>query len=158
MDNATPSVGSDAMTRLITRRVPVSRSLTPQEVLDTTGCKQYTRCEIVDSMPRGQGNEAEVIFFQPRPEAYKDGLISDDDLKREFEHFKLDSAFPDDVAAVNAADLSFSDSHPNGTHWKDAKGNWCYIAFDRWDDERHVRVYRCVSDWDDDWWFAGRRK
>jgi len=30
-------------------------------------------------------------------------------------------------------------------------------AFNRWNDERNVNVNRNDNEWNDNWWFAGRR-
>ena len=72
--------------------------------------------------------------------------------------FVVTTASPYDVAAVNQADPAFADSHPNATHWKDSDDNWCYLACDRWSDERSVDVSRRDGVWNDNWWFAGVRK
>ena len=108
----------------------------------------------------------------------RNGYISDDDLEKEFELRGLKPADPISVAAVNEADPAFADEKPHGTHWKDAKGKWCYAAFHRWDDDgrhvlvnrydsdwldrwgdgREVNICRSDDDWDDYWWFAGVRK
>ena len=141
-----------AVSNMIVRRVKVNRGRAPQEMLDATGRKQYTNREVVDNMPRGEGEEVEVFFFNV-------GLyLSDDELEKEYELRGLKSADPYATAAVNEADPSFADEHPNGCHWKDANGRWNCTAFYRWDDERCVLVDRRAYDWDDDWWFAGARK
>lgn len=139
----------EAISNLITRKVPVNRSLNGKAVLDATGRKQYINDEVVATMPQGEGDEAEVIFFN------LGRYISDDDLDKEYEKRGLVPTDPFSLAAVNEADLEFADDHPNGTHWKDANGNWCYIAFGRW---RGVCVDRYGGEWGGDWWFAGRRK
>ena len=150
---------AEAVSNLIVRKVKVHRGRSQQEAIEATGCVRYTDRKVVDEMPQGDGEEVEVVFFRPEPWEYtRPGYMSDDDLEKCFDRHNAKPADPISVAAVNAADLSFSDSHPNGTHWKDAKGNWCYIAFDRWDDGRGVGVGRHDYDWVGDWWFAGRRK
>ncbi len=47
--------------------VPVNRTLTSQGVLDATRRVQYIEPEVVAKMPRGIGEESEVIFFPPLP-------------------------------------------------------------------------------------------
>lgn len=136
----------------ITRRVVVNRARSPQEVLDTTGRKQYMAKEVVAGMPRGEGEEVEVIFFKVGR------YISDGDLEKEYELCGLKPADPFSQAAVNEADPVFADEHPNVTHWKDVNGRWCYSAFFRWRGRRYVSVYRDGSDWHVDWWFTGLRK
>ncbi len=143
----------EAVSSMIVRIVEkVDRKRKPQEMLDATGRTQYTDRKVVDSMPRGEGENAEVVFFKVGR------YISDDDLKKEYELLGLKPADPYSLAAVNQADPAFADEKPNGTHWKDAKGNWCYATFDRWGGGREVGVHRIDYGWDGGWWFAGVRK
>jgi len=143
----------EAISNLIVRRVTVNRTCTPQEAIDATGRTQYTDRTIVDAMPRGEGEETEVIFFN------LGRYVSDDNLDKEYELCGLIPADPYSLAAVNEADPTFADDHPNATHWKDSSGKWCYAAFDRFDDdERGVFVSRSGDGWHDAWWFAGLRK
>ena len=110
-------------------------------------------------MPRGEEDEGKVVFFKPQPEVYdKNGLISDDNLEKEFEFHGLKPCDPYKLSQVNADDPAFADERPNATHWKDGNGNWCYAAFYRWYGGRHVNVDRSGDVWDDRWWFAGFRK
>ncbi len=148
---------AEAVSNLIVRKVKVNRGRSQQEAIEATGRAQYTDRKVVDSMPKGEGDEVEVVFFKPDL-SQRNGFISDDDLEKEFELRGLKPADPISVAAVNEADPAFADEKPHGTHWKDAKGNWCYAAFRRWDVGREVSVYRGGSGWDDHWWFAGVRK
>lgn len=147
---------AEALSNLIVRRIRVNRTRSPQEALDATGRAQYTDCKVVDAMPKGEGDEVEVVFFKPDL-SERNGFISDDDLEKEFESRGLKPADPISVAAVNEADPAFADEKPHGTHWKDAKGNWCYAAFNRFGVKREVNVYRVDYVWNDDWWFAGVR-
>jgi len=142
---------------MFSRLVKVNRTRTPQEALDATGRAQYMDRKVVDAMPKGEGNEVEVVFFKPDL-SERNGFISDDDLEKEFELRGLKPADPVSVAAANEADPDFADEKPHSTHWKDAKGNWCFAAFRRWSDGRGVYVNRNDLDWGDDWWFAGVRK
>lgn len=149
----------DAVSNMIVRRVKVNRSRSQQDMLDVTGRKQYTDRNVVKNMPKDGRDDDEVFFFRPDKSAYdKNGLISDDNLAKEYE---LRDLKPDPYAqaAVNEADPAFADDHPNGTHWKDKDGNWCYAAFDRWlGDERFVFVVRSDRAWFGYWFFAGVRK
>lgn len=147
----------EAVSNLTVRKVKVNRSRSRQEALEATGRVQYTDREVVDSMPKGEGDEVEVVFFKPDL-SNRNGYISDDDLEKEFELRGLKPADPVSVAAVNEADPAFADEKPHGTHWKDAKGNWCYATFDRWYGKREVYVNRDDDVWYDGWWFAGVRK
>ncbi len=102
---------------------------------------------------------AEVVFFKPRPEAFTDGVITDEALEKEYVFVGLVPADPYSLASVNEADAEFADEHPNATHWKDAAGKWCFVTFYQWHDgERFVYVYRDDYDLNDDWLFAGFRK
>ena len=142
----------EMVSNIIVRRVPVNILRTAQQALDATGRKQYTNNDVVAAMPKGAGGEVEVHFFK------LDRYISENDLEDEYASHGLKPADPYSLAAVNEADPAFADEHPNGTHWKDAKGKWCFAAFDRWDDGRELSVDRYDNDWLDYWWFAGVRK
>jgi len=133
----------------IVRRVKVNRNRTPQQALDATGWKQYTDAAVVAGMPRGAGEEAEVFFFKVGR------YVSDVDLEKEYTLCGLVPADPYSLAAVNEADPAFGDTHPNGTHWKNADDKWCFAMFFHWSVERLVFVSRRGLDWDADWWFAG---
>ena len=144
----------EAISKMITRKVDkVDRTKKPQEVLDATKRKQYTDNGVVKSMPHGTGDGAEVVFFK------LDRYVSDADLEKEYALRGLIATDPYSLAAVNEADPAFADKYPNGTHWQDADGKWCFAAFHRWSDGgRHVDVRRLDLGWHDHWWFAGVRK
>jgi hypothetical protein len=144
----------EAVSDMIARMVPnMNPSLTPQQVLDATGRKQYVDHNVVVAMPRAG------LLYDPHVYFFKVGrYVSDAELEKEYELRGLKAAAPDIVAQVNTDDASFADEHPNGTHWKDVNDQWCYAAFDRWDDERDVHVDRHDDGWDARWWFAGCRK
>lgn len=145
------------VSNLIVRRVTVNRNRTSQEALDAIGRVQYTDRKVVDAMPKGEGDEVEIVFFKPDL-SERDDFISDDDLEKEFELRGLKPADPVSVAAMNEANPDFADEKPNGTHWKDVKSNWCYATFGRWHGKRGLYVCRDVGGWNDHWWFAGVRK
>jgi hypothetical protein len=157
---------AETMSSLIVRRVKVNRQRTPQQALDATGRQQYTDHrpphpdrwqyivdrEVVKLMPRGEGEEVEICFFNLAR------YISDEDLAREYE---LRGLAPDPYAqaAVNEADPAFADEHRNGTHWKGRDGTWYYVAFARWRGKRGVRCNRRdILGWGEFWWFGGVRK
>lgn len=139
----------EAISDLIVRHVSVNRSRSRQEAIRATNMAEYLDDGVVATMPQGEGDTAAVHFFK------LDRYISDDDVEKEYALRGLKPADPYALAAVNEADPAFADEHPNCTHWKDAHGNWCYAAFDRWCDERSVDVYRSGDRWIDHWWFAG---
>lgn len=142
----------EAVSEMLSRRVAVNLSRSPQEALDATGCTQYTDAKVVATMPRGEGTEVEVFFFNLGRYA------SDDEVEREFGLRALEPVDPITLAKINQDDPTFADTHPNGTHWRDANGNWCVAAFLGWDGERRVFVDRSGLDWSGYWWFAGVRK
>ncbi|MCC6290834.1 hypothetical protein IT398_02110 [Candidatus Nomurabacteria bacterium] len=142
---------------LTVRKVKVNRNRSPQEAIEATGRTQYTDRQVVNAMPKGEGDEAEIVFFKPDL-SERNSFISDDDLEKEFELRGLKPADPVSVAAVNEADPAFADQVPHGTHWKDDKGNWCHVTFHLWFDEREVCVGRGYGGWHDDAYFAGVRK
>jgi hypothetical protein len=154
---------AEALLNSIVRIVEVNRSRSPREALEATGRAQYTDRKLVNAMPKGEGDTVEVVFFKLDLSSRND-FISDDDLDKEYELRVLRSADPISVAAVNEADPAFADKKPHGTHWKDAKGNWCRAVFERWYGERTVRVNRSCwyggwgGGWGGEWWFAGIRK
>ena len=143
----------EAVSNMVSRRAKVDRSLKPREALEATGRKLYVDDGMVKAMPKGEGEDSETVFFK------LGRWVSDDDLEKEFELRGLVPQDPYSLAKVNQDDPTFADEKPNGTHWKDKNGNWCFAAFYRWyGGERSVSVYRSNDDWSDGWWFAGRRK
>jgi hypothetical protein len=138
-------------TNIIIRTIKVIRTRSPKGMLEATKRVQYTTNSVVKIIPRGEDEDVTVEFFKLGK------YVSDNDLALEYQKRDL-TPDPYAQAAVNEADPAFADEHPNSTHWKDEDGNWCYIAFHRHDDERHVDVHRNNDGWDDDWWFAGVRK
>ncbi len=146
------------MTDLMIHRVRVNRSRTAQEAINATGRRQFTDTNVVHDMPKGEGDEVDIVFFKPEPEEYTSpGHISDEDLEKAL----LRRNYANDplaVVAVNEADPALADERPHATHWKDSKGNWCYATFRHWDDGRGVRIYSGLGGWDSHWWFAGVRK
>lgn len=148
---------AEALSNLIVRTARVNRGRSQQEAIEATGRVQYTDHKVVNAMPKGEGDEIEVVFFK-LDLSQRNGFISDNDLEREFELRDLKPADPISVATVNEADPAFADEKPHGTHWKDAKGNWCYATFYRWFGRRGVNVHRSVNGWFVSWWFAGVRK
>ncbi|MST03997.1 MAG: hypothetical protein EXS49_00285 [Candidatus Pacebacteria bacterium] len=147
----------EVVSSFVVRTVRVNRTRTPQEALDATLRKQDTDRTVVDAMSRGEGDEVEVVFFKPDL-SKRIGFISDDDLEKEFELRGLKPADPYSLAAVNELDPAFADQKLNGTHWKNADGEWCVALFHRWRDGRGVRVDRNYGKWSGGWWFAGLRK
>lgn len=147
----------EAIAKEIVRIVTVDRARSQQQALNATGRKQYTDKGVVATMPRGEGDEVTLIYFKPDESAYKDGYLSCAALEAEYEKRGL---VPDPMAQIddNGANPEFADKTPNACQWKDKDGNYCYVAFGRWSDERDVYVRRRGSDWLGSWVFAGVRK
>ena len=143
----------EAISNLITRRVKVNRTRNAQAALDATGRRQYTDKDVVNAMPQGEGEEAEVVFFN------LGRYVSNAELEKEYEIRVLKPADPYSLATVNETDQAFADQKPNATHWQDVDGKWCYAAFSQWSDGgRNVNVNRSKNDWNDSWWVGGVRK
>lgn len=136
-------------------RVKVNRSRSQKEALDATGYKQYADPEVVATMPDGEGEDVDVHFF---PGTTGDRRISDAELEEEFNWHGLK---PDPRAqmAIHEANMNFATRYPNGTHWKDANGNWCYMVFDEWSGcTKVVQIRRGDTHWDGGCWRAGVKK
>ena len=141
----------EAVSNMVTRRAKVDRNLKPRDALVATGRNLYVDDGVVKTMPKGKGEDSETIFFKVGR------WVSDDNLEKEFELRGLVPQDPYTLAKVNQDDPAFADEKPNGTHWKDKDGKWCFAAFSRWDGDRSVGVRR-DGGWVGGWWFAGRRK
>lgn len=144
----------EEITQRIVHIVMVNRRRSPQDALKATGRKLYVTDSVAAAMPRGTDVRVKLVYFKPGPEAYKNGLLSCAALAEEY---KKNSLKPDPQAQIedNAANPEFADEHPNACQWKDEDGNFCYVAFNRWNDERFVSVNRNDNDWNDNWVFAG---
>lgn len=115
---------------------------------------QYTDETVMKSMPTGKGYEATVEFFRCGRK------ISNENLAKEYKKLGLRPADPYEIAAVNEADPHLADKYPNGTHWRNKKGRWCFIAFNPIDGLRYIRrvfVRYQEGTWSDIWWFGGVR-
>lgn len=121
-----------------------------QDLLDKTGRRQYVDKDVLATAPSGNGTLEFFIVGK---------YVSDDKLEKEYESRDLVPAplnilLEEDIKSHDV----FDEKKFVATHWKDAKGNWCYAAFFRWFDKREVSVRRNDDDWGGIWWFAGVRK
>ncbi len=138
--------------------VKVNRNRTPKEAVKAISRFERVYCSVVDSMPKGEGDEVELVFFEPITEEYtRLSFISDDDLEKAYKIRGLESD-PIALAAFNEANPAFSDEMPNATSWKDTNGNWCCIVFCSYNKRRDVSVRLCDKDWIVRYLFAGVRK
>lgn len=142
----------EVISNMIVRRATVIRNRSGAEALKATGRTMYVSDSVVAEMPNGTETEMEIVFFK------LGRYVNDVDLDKEYELRGLVPVDPFTLAAVNQADPTFADDHPNCTHWKNKSDKWCYAAFRRSVGERRVRVFQSVNDWLDLWWFAGSRK
>ena len=153
MTKATTTVFENIATwasNIITRIVKVNRSRSPKDMVKALSRSEYTISSVVKTIPKGEGEGVTVEFFK------LDRWMRDNDLALEYEKRGL-TPDPYAQAAVNEADPGFANEHPNGTHWKDEDGSWCYLAFSRGGGERVVHVGRRHG-WSGHWWFGGVRK
>ncbi|MBK7143339.1 MAG: hypothetical protein IPH75_14790 [bacterium] len=141
-----------AISNMLVCQVKADSTRSAQAALDATRRKQYTNKDIVASMPRSEFEKNTVFFFNIGRS------IGDMELDHEFAVRNLIPADAFSLAAVNEADPTFADQYPNGTHWRDTSGNWCFARFNRWGIERDVDVFCNEDGWEDFWWFAGLRK
>lgn len=141
----------------IVRRVKVDRTIEPQPMLDALGRNQYTDKKVVASMPRGEGDEVDMVFFKPRPEEYtRPGFMSSADYMKALDRRGL-KPDPYAQAQANKDDPAFADEHPNGTQWQE-DDHYNFAAVSRWGGRRGVGVGRHGGDWNGNWWFGGVRK
>lgn len=126
-----------------------SKKIDIEKLLKDTGYMQYIEKEVAETSPITEGK---IEFFNLEKH------ITDNELEKEYESRGLIPAGLNSLCEYVIDNPDYSQKYI-GTHWKDVKGKWCYIAFDRWgDDERDVDVDRDDHGWGDDWWFAGVRK
>lgn len=125
-----------------------------EEALKATGRNLHIdSSEVVATVPRrGIGTAIVTVeFFN-----FSQQFVSDDQLAKEYERGLESDLYA--LAAVNEADPSFADRHPNGTHWKDTEGQWCFAAFGRYNGERYLRVGRRGDEWREYWGGSGVRQ
>ena len=139
-----------------TRAVVVNRNRSPKQVLDAV---PHILCEdsqvgVIQNMPCGTGKTIEITFFKPGRS------MGDDELEKEYELRGLKPADPYSLAAVNENYPTLIDKHPNGTHWKNKDGKWCYMCLTWTVTDPFVQVRRANKgkSWSDAYWFAGIRK
>lgn len=106
----------------------------------------YGDKEVIENIPLAGEGTLEVFTLGK--------YVSDDELEKEYTARGLVPAGP----FIMVEYLKTSDKKYLGTHWKDAKGNWCFASFGLSFGERRVLVGRVGLGWRDFWWFAGLRK
>lgn len=139
------------------RGVEINRALTPEQVLAKTNRKHHVDPAVVANAPRGEGQQVNVIFFEPDPSAYDgEGRLNDESLSLEYEKKGL---MPVDLSVLAAV----ADEAPVATHWLDQDRNWCHAAFVNVEVgghvEERVHVNRSTRGWSNFWKkFAGVQK
>ena len=120
------------------------------QVLKETGRILYVDEDVAKSAPQHTGN---LEFFTV------DRYITEDELEKEYETRKLKPASILSLCEYDKTNRNDLDEKGYvGTHWKDAKGEWCCAVFDRRGDERGVYVNRRDYGWYRYYRFAGVRK
>ncbi len=143
----------EMVNNMFTRRVEgINRDQSPQEAIDATGRKQYTDQSVVDAMPRGEGENVELKFFEldydPTPT----------ELNAEYESLGL-KADPFALAKHMEDDPAFADERPVACQWDlDENGRASFAAFSQWRVERRVHVDRGDDKWFRLYRFAGVSK
>ncbi len=130
---------SNAVSNMITRRVRVNRRRAPWEALDAVNCVQDFGCVVADipkrmliaeNMPRGEGEEVEVLFFEPNCHGLSAGTANES-LGKKFDLRGLKPADPYSLLAVKEVDPTFADHILLCTRWLDAEGFWCTMVFQK---------------------------
>ncbi len=127
----------------------VDRNQTPKAMLHATGSRPAFDKDVIETMPRGEGEEKEVFFFQVDDYDF-------DHLEKVYESLGLKPVDPFSLGAVNQDNPLFSASHPNITWWKNEKGKWCVELFYLSDNgQPTVLVTSTRLSFDCRVWFAG---
>jgi hypothetical protein len=135
---------------IVHRGVKVNRNRTPQEAIAATGRKQNVDNGALVSMPRGVGEVVDLYYVK------RDCFTNDAAWETYLNQLGL-ICDPYAQAADNEANPAFADEHPNGSHWKNARDEWCFSAFSRWVVERGVGVCLGNDGWIGRWWVGGRK-
>ena len=153
--------------KMITRSAQVNRTRTPEEMLIATNPHELnidTNCGMfpgrsvdIESVPRGEGSETEVVFFRAKLPEYFDTKY----LDKEYALRGLVAADPYSLSAVNEADPSFSGKYPNVTYWGNSWREATYLHF--FVSGNRGRVADMGVNWRSEYppkyyWFAGHSK
>lgn len=127
----------------------INRNQSPQEALDATGRKQYTDQLIVDAMPRGEGENVKLKFFELDYEPTPRELAAE---------YKCRELKPDPRALAKHMEdnPAFADDRPVICQWDPGEnGAASYAGFGRWFGGRSVGVSRRDGRWGRRFRFAG---
>lgn len=131
---------------VIIREVTPDLSLSPQELLNATGRKQYTHVDVVNTMPKGSGGKHTLYFF---PLVVYETVA---EVGQVCDERGLKLASPYALAQANIDDEEFADRHPNLTYWKNGSGKCCSFAFDHWNGRPNI--YCNDRRWCGNWWVS----
>ena len=143
----------EMVSTMFTRSVSgINRDQSPQAAINATGRMQYTNRSVVDAMPRGEGEDAELEFF----ELDYDPTPAELDAEYKSRNLKAD---PFALCKHMQDDPTFADERPVACQW-DLKedGAACYAAFHRWLGEWNVSADRSADVWHRGYRYAGVRK
>ncbi len=110
---------------MIICHVTVDRSRTPQEAMEAIRRHKSLHERALNTMPRGEYDEMGITFFNLNHSGR--GVYR---LQTKYEQHGLKPCDPFSLAAVNEADPSFADEHPNITIWKGVDSHWYCAWFD----------------------------
>ena len=123
-----------------------------KKLLKSTKRTLYVNDEVLNSAPQGTQEGTFELFTLSK-------FVTDDELEKEYAARGLVPATIADIVAYDKKHRDILDEKEYvATHFKDAKGNWCYATFRRFDYSRDVYVDRDVSGWSGDSWFCGVKK
>ena len=140
----------ERVSSIISRFVVVDSTSTPEQTLNATDRIKYVDYSVLRTAPMGESGEVRVEFIKIGR------YVTDDEIEAQLTGTR--PATFAEIAKANQDDPTLADATPNGTHWKDSEGKWCYAAFRRFDGERDVSVHRDDGKWDGNWSFARVRK
>lgn len=137
---------------IIIRDFVVDLALVGMAAIDATGWEKYVSESVVEAMPRATTPTGQIHFFcvGKRLKRLGPGEAAIEAVKR-----CLHLCDPHTLAAFNAANPQFADTHPNLTEWVNKAGEPCYASFARWGADPHVFIEQKDKLWDEFWWFAG---
>jgi len=143
---------------------PVDRNLSPFDIFCKTGGIPLRASEerilannwplihkpTMDYMPRGEGNEARVVYFRIRH------FVTQLELEAEYTRRNLRPTDPYSLCAVNSwGRLGMGTLRtPNATIWNDMRGP-CFLAIESHVGERKLSLGRSDYGWNSFWYFGG---
>lgn len=116
--------------------------LSPLEILEKTGYSIYAYEAVLKNAPVGEDQEVKCFTIGR--------TVTTEELKEEYEIRGLEPA------NINSLVKIIDKYKLIATIWDD--NGQCYVAFNRWRDERLVIVHRNDHNWHKSWWFCGTKK